>query len=63
MHGKVLVADRARALLGSANFSVGGLSSNFEFGARIEGSFAIDLHRAIELLQREGWLVPVATVP
>lgn len=63
MHGKVLVADRARALLGSANFSAGGLSSNFEFGARIEGSFAVDIHRVVDRLRHEGWLVPVGSVP
>jgi len=61
MHGKVIVADRARALIGSANFSVGGLRSNLEFGVRIEGAQADEMCRLIERLRTEAWLVPLAS--
>lgn len=57
MHGKVLVADRQHALLGSANFTVGGLGGNIEFGVRLEGAIAQEIHRAIDALRDEGWLV------
>jgi len=57
MHGKVIVADRRVALLGSANFSAGGLSGNIEFGVRVEGGVAQEIHRAVEALREEGWLV------
>lgn len=53
----MLVADRRVALLGSANFSVGGLSGNLEFGVRVEGGVAQEIHRAVEALRDEGWLV------
>lgn len=59
MHGKVIVSDRTHALIGSANFSVGGLQGNIELGVRLEGSIAEDLCRTIEQLRDEGWLCPV----
>lgn len=57
MHGKVIVADRARALVGSANFSGGGLYANLEFGVRVEGSAAEEICRLVARLRDEGWLV------
>lgn len=60
MHGKVIVADRARVLIGSANFSVGGLAGNIKLGVRLEGAVAQEIHRTIEQLREEGWLVTVA---
>jgi phosphatidylserine/phosphatidylglycerophosphate/cardiolipin synthase-like enzyme len=57
MHGKVIVADRARALVGSANFSAGGLRANLEFGLRVEGSVAEELCRLVSGLKQAGWLV------
>lgn len=57
MHGKVVVADRRVALLGSANFSAGGLAGNIEFGVRVEGSIPQELHRTVDTLREEGWLV------
>jgi phosphatidylserine/phosphatidylglycerophosphate/cardiolipin synthase-like enzyme len=36
-HVKVLVADRRRGYLGSANFTFPGMTSNFELGALVEG--------------------------
>lgn len=57
MHGKVIVADRRVALLGSANFSAGGLGANVEFGVRVEGAVGEEVHRVVEALCEEGWLV------
>jgi phosphatidylserine/phosphatidylglycerophosphate/cardiolipin synthase-like enzyme len=59
MHGKVIVSDRLQALVGSANFSVGGLRGNIELGVRVEGLIAQELCRTIEQLRDEGWLCPV----
>jgi cardiolipin synthase len=57
MHGKVIVADRVRALVGSANFSAGGLRANMEFGLRVEGAVAEELCRLVTGLKQAGWLV------
>lgn len=59
MHGKVIVADRARALVGSANFSMSGLQGNLELGVRLDGAVAAELCRTIEQLRDEGWLCPI----
>lgn len=59
VHGKVLVIDRHVALLGSANFSASGLGANLEFGVRVEGAVAREVHRTVETLREEAWLVPV----
>lgn len=59
MHGKVLVIDRHVALLGSANFSTSGLGANLEFGVRVEGAIAREVHRTVDALREEAWLVPV----
>lgn len=40
MHAKVVVADRRRALIGSANLSRGGLVSNHEMAVVVEGPAA-----------------------
>jgi cardiolipin synthase len=37
LHAKVIVADRKRAVVGSANFSWGGLVTNYEIGVLLEG--------------------------
>ena len=58
MHGKAIGADRKTALLGSANFTSGGLRRNIEFGVRVTGAVVADLVRTVERLEREGWLVP-----
>jgi phosphatidylserine/phosphatidylglycerophosphate/cardiolipin synthase-like enzyme len=58
MHAKAIVADRTTALIGSANFTAGGLRQNIEVGLRIRGSAASELVRTVDRLEREGWLVP-----
>lgn len=40
LHAKVLVADRRRAVLGSANYSWGGLVANHEVGVLLDGDLA-----------------------
>jgi phosphatidylserine/phosphatidylglycerophosphate/cardiolipin synthase-like enzyme len=57
MHGKVIVADRTRAIVGSANFSGGGLKTNLEFGLRVEGAVADEICRLVTSLRQAGWLV------
>ncbi len=59
LHAKVIVADRERAVIGSANFTLGGLERNLELGVRVEGETAERIVRTIEGLVREGWLVGV----
>ena len=58
MHGKVIVADRKTALIGSANFTLVGLGKNYEFGVRVTGSIAQQVVRAVEQLAEKKWLVP-----
>lgn len=59
MHAKVIVADRRWALVGSANFSSGGLSTNMELGLRIEGPAAERLCTIVERLRTGRWLEPL----
>lgn len=56
MHGKVIVADRSVALVGSANFTFSGLHGNFEFGVKVEGGIAGEIATLVERLERQGWL-------
>jgi phosphatidylserine/phosphatidylglycerophosphate/cardiolipin synthase-like enzyme len=56
VHGKVLVADRRMALVGSANFTEGGLLRNVEIGVRLEGRVAEEICRFVKKLETEGWL-------
>jgi phosphatidylserine/phosphatidylglycerophosphate/cardiolipin synthase-like enzyme len=62
MHGKVLVADRQRMLIGSANFTSGGLARNLEFGVLVDGSAADDVCRQVEALKSEGWIREVGSI-
>ena len=50
LHAKTVVADRKRAVVGSANFSWGGMTTNYELGVLLEGDAAWDLARLIDLL-------------
>lgn len=43
LHAKVLVADRGRAVIGSANFTWSGMTTNHEIGVLLEGPAAWDL--------------------
>lgn len=57
MHGKAVVADRRRALVGSANFTTGGLQRNVELGLRVDGVAAREVVEFIDRLADEKWLI------
>ena len=59
LHAKTIVADRTRALVGSANFSVGGFKNNIELGVAVEGPVPTDIVHLIERLIEGRWLEPV----
>lgn len=50
LHAKVLVVDRQSAVIGSANFTWGGLVSNCEIGVLVEGECAWRVSRLIDVL-------------
>jgi phosphatidylserine/phosphatidylglycerophosphate/cardiolipin synthase-like enzyme len=58
LHAKVIVVDGETALIGSANFTVGGLRSNLEMGVRVTGNVVDDVLRTVTRLESEGWIVP-----
>lgn len=59
MHAKVVVADQSRVLIGSANFTGGGLKHNLELGLRVEGPVAVTIVRLVSTLRERRWLEPV----
>lgn len=50
VHAKICVADRRRGVVGSANFSWGGLVSNYEVGVEVEGPIAWELSDLVDRL-------------
>lgn len=50
LHAKVVVADRSRAVMGSANFTKGGLINNYEIGVLMEGDNAWRLAELVDIL-------------
>jgi phosphatidylserine/phosphatidylglycerophosphate/cardiolipin synthase-like enzyme len=50
LHAKVLVADRFRAVIGSANFTWGGMVANHEVGVLVEGGPAWNLGDFVDRL-------------
>lgn len=50
MHAKVIVADRKRAYVGSANFSQSGLRDSIEMGVSLAGSAALQVARWFDSL-------------
>jgi phosphatidylserine/phosphatidylglycerophosphate/cardiolipin synthase-like enzyme len=61
IHAKAIVADRARALVGSANFSTGGFRNNVELGVEIDGSIPAEIVQLVERLIEGRWLEPVGS--
>lgn len=57
-HAKAIVVDGDTALIGSANFTTGGLKNNVELGVRLTGSIASQIEELTAKLARLGWLVP-----
>jgi phosphatidylserine/phosphatidylglycerophosphate/cardiolipin synthase-like enzyme len=53
LHAKVVVADRSRALVGSANFTWGGMVSNYELGVLVEGELCWQLAHVIDVVARK----------
>jgi cardiolipin synthase len=52
LHAKVIVGDRKKAIVGSANFSWGGMVANYEFGVMFDDDSAWKLAAAIDDLAR-----------
>jgi len=50
LHAKVVVVDRSKALVGSANLSLRGLQNNHELGVVISGEAVNDVAHAIDLI-------------
>jgi phosphatidylserine/phosphatidylglycerophosphate/cardiolipin synthase-like enzyme len=55
MHAKVIVVDRATTLIGSANFTVGGLASNVELGLKVRGPVSRLICDLVAALERGHW--------
>jgi phosphatidylserine/phosphatidylglycerophosphate/cardiolipin synthase-like enzyme len=50
LHAKVLIVDRMKALVGSANFTWGGMFTNYEVGVKLEGEAAWKLAALVDSL-------------
>jgi cardiolipin synthase len=50
LHAKIIIADRKRAVVGSANFSWGGMYANYEVGLFVEGEIAWKLADIVDHL-------------
>lgn len=48
LHAKVVVVDRKKAILGSANFSWGGMAAHYEIGIFLEGDEAWTLSKLVD---------------
>jgi len=57
LHAKTLVVDRLDLLVGSANFTFHGLSSNLELGLRIRGPQAREVAERFDFLEARGTIV------
>ena len=57
-HAKVLVADRRRAYVGSANMTAAGFGRNVEVGVEVQGPQVADLARLLLALEHVGTRVP-----
>ena len=53
LHAKVIVADRKTAIIGSANFSWHGMTSNYEIGVHLEGDSAWKLGKIIDDMEEK----------
>jgi len=53
LHAKVIVVDRKKAVVGSANLSWGGMYSNYEIGLLVDGEPAWQLAAIIDFLAYE----------
>lgn len=53
LHAKVIVVDRKKAVIGSANFSWHGMSHNYEIGVHLEGNSAWKLGKIIDEMEEK----------
>ena len=53
LHAKVIVIDRKKAVIGSANFSWHGMSHNYEVGVQLEGDSAWKLGKVIDEMEEK----------
>jgi phosphatidylserine/phosphatidylglycerophosphate/cardiolipin synthase-like enzyme len=53
LHAKVVLVDRQRAVIGSANFTWGGMVNNHEIGVLIEGDGAWELSNFVDRMARD----------
>ena len=53
LHAKIVVVDRKTAVIGSANFSWGGMYSNYELGMMVEGKPAWKIAQLVDSLKTE----------
>ncbi len=58
IHAKILVADRHDGLVTSTNLTYHGFERNLEFGIRVMGSVAGEIHDRVQSLIAAGELVP-----
>lgn len=58
VHAKVVVADRQRAIIGSANFTRSGMGRNIEMGVGVVGPVAAEIVEVVEKMQERRWLCP-----
>lgn len=52
LHAKIVVVDRQIAVIGSANFSWGGMYSNYEIGLLVEGEPAWKIAQLVDSLEK-----------
>lgn len=57
LHAKIIVADRKKAIVGSANFSWSGMYTNYEIGIAITGESAWKLAQIIDSLSKVSNLI------
>lgn len=55
VHGKIIVANRSKALVGSANFTANGFRNNLEMGLLVDGSAPRQICQAIDRLIAQHW--------
>jgi len=53
LHAKVLVVDRKKVVIGSANFSWGGMVNHYELGVLIEGQPAWDIANLAKIFEQK----------
>jgi phosphatidylserine/phosphatidylglycerophosphate/cardiolipin synthase-like enzyme len=53
LHAKIVVVDRKKAVIGSANFSWGGMYSNYEIGLLVEGEPAWKIAQLVDSIRTE----------